>query len=150
MRRILLYIGLFAAAWMIPAERTDLGKLKPVETVCICEVDGLVTVKTDTEDEGSGETLEKAIQNMKETASGIIYLDTADYLLVEEGMEAQIPEIRGLLKDDVRICNAEKGMDVTQAASYLSVHKPEWTMKMWYPQAELQVLRMENERLKLG
>lgn len=149
MRRVLLYIALLAAALAIPVERSDLGKLKPVETVSIYESDGLVTVKTDTEDEGSGGSLEEAILNMKESASGIIYLDTADYLLVTEGTEVWIPELGSVLKESVRICKADAQVDVTIAASYLSVHKPKWALKTWSPETELQVLRMENGRLKL-
>lgn len=150
MRNTALYIVLLAAALLVPAERTDLGKLKPVETVLLYESDGFITVRTDTEDEGSGDTLEKAIQNMKQTASGVIYLDTADYLLVMEGAQVWIPELRGILKENVRICKAEGQVDVLLAASYLSVHKPKWTMETWESQAELQVLRVENERMNLS
>ena len=76
MKRWLLYIVLFAAAIIIPVNGTDVGKLHPVQAVSVGYQDGQVVLKTDTGEMGIGETPELALENLKQTAPAIIYLDT--------------------------------------------------------------------------
>ena len=83
MKRLLLYIA--ALTLLLLADRgTDLGSLRPVELVQLTEEKGILVLKTDTGDSGWGLTLGQAVAKLKETTPGQIYLDTADYLLLEE------------------------------------------------------------------
>lgn len=149
MKRGILYLAVLSIMLLSPIERTDLGKLKPVETVLIYGDRGQVVLETDTEDRGSGATVELALQNMKEKSSGVIYMDTADYLLLGEGGEPWVPKLRGLLKGKVQVCMAEKEVDIRLAGSFLAVHKPEWTVETWIPEARLQVLMVSDGKMKL-
>lgn len=150
MKRGILYLAVLSLMMLYPTERTDLGKLKPVETVMICVEHGRVVLKTDTEDRGSGATPQLALRDMKEKSSGVIYMDTADYLLVGEGAEHWITGLRGLLKGKMRICMAEKAVDIRHAGSFLSVHKPKLTMETWTPEAKQQILTAVDGELKLN
>lgn len=149
MRKTALYGILLAAALLVPTKTTELGKLKPVEAVSIRVEGDSVIIKTDTEDMGKGTTVPKALVNLKETSDGIIFLDTADYLLVTQGAETHIPELTNYLKQGVRMCGAEENVDLKDAVGYLSTHKPEVKLKYWNVNTKLQKLKKDNERLIL-
>lgn len=149
MRKLAIYGVLLAAALMIPTKATELGKMKPVETVCIHLDNHIVVIETDTEDIGRGVTVADALHDLRETTAGIIYLDTAEYLLVKEGAEIHIPELAAHLRDTVWICGAEGEIKLKDVASFLSVHKPSVKLKEWREGGMLEVLEEENGRLIL-
>lgn len=149
MKRMIFYLALLVAALAIPKDRTDLGKLKPVETVSLYIEKGEVVLATDTEDLGKGKSVDQALENMKETAAGIIYLDTADYLLVRKGAELWIPDMKRQLKGNVRICYAQPAVDITRAASFLTVHRPDMKLEEWTEGAGLQTLGVHGEHMIL-
>lgn len=130
MRKLLVYIAIIAAALVIPMNRTDVGRLIPVEAVFIYETEGGIVLETDTGDAGIGETVGEAVQNLKDLAPGIIFLDTADYLLATPGLNDKLEEIGAYLKESVRVCLAENGIDVSEAAVYLAAHQPKMSLKV--------------------
>jgi hypothetical protein len=150
MKRGILYLAVLSIMLLSPMGRTDIGKLRPVETVMLYEAHGQVVLETDTEDRGSGATVALALRDMKENSSGVIYMDTADYLLLGEGAESWVPELRGLLKGKVEVCMAEKEVDIRLAGSFLSVHKPKLTIETWTPEAKQQILRSIDGKMKLN
>ncbi len=87
MRKMLLCVAAIAIigfAKLLPFQGTDVGKLHPVEVLTV-SVDGNgITVETDTGLNGTGETVDKAIKNLKQTSAGEIFLETANYVLVSE------------------------------------------------------------------
>ena len=121
MKRLILYILILVLSLTVPEYRTDVAKLIPVEVIFLYEEEGIV-IETDTGNVGCGSTLGEAIDHMKETASGEIFLDTAEYLLVTD--ERLLNGVGEYLKGTVRVCMAEKGLDLEDAAGYLEVHKP--------------------------
>ena len=76
-------------------------------------------------------------------------MDTAKYLLLEEGTETVAEEIRTLLKKSVRLCNADQGVELTEVASFLSVHGTLPQMEQWNMGDDLPQLTMVEKRLKL-
>lgn len=134
---------------MVPSERCDLGKLQPVETISIYMENGQTVVEVDTGAIGKGETLTAALEDMKQSTSGVIYLDTADYVLVRRETEGLIPEIREYLKGAAKICRAHGSVKVEEAASYLSVHRPDATLKNWKAGDILPFLRVSDGRVYL-
>ena len=93
MKKILLYILLLGAALIIPVEGTDVGKLLPVELVQLDKMGDTVVISTDAGATGTGETVKAAIRDMEKTAAGIVFLDTADYLLVTESAMEEVESI---------------------------------------------------------
>lgn len=149
MRKTILYAALLAAALMIPTRATELGKMKPVETVCVFWTGDMVVIETDTGNTGRGMTVAEAVENLKETTPGIIYLDTADYLLLEKGTEQLIPELAKYLKKSVRICNVQGDVAVKSAAEFLAVHAPSVKLGAWQCTMELEVLEVQNGQMIL-
>ena len=122
--KILLYIGLLLLVCFLPVEGTDVGKLIPVEVIAISEAEGVITVCTDTGDQGTGEDLPAAFVDLKDSASGVIYLDTAEYVLLEPGTESFVNTAEPYLKGDTKVCAAQEGIPLDAIANYLSVHHP--------------------------
>ena len=119
-----------ALALLLMAGRgMDIGRLRPVEVVQLYEKAGLLFLKTDTGDVGWGLTIEQAVGKLKETTPAEIYLDTADYLLLEEGTEAYIPVLKAYLKGRTRVAYALENIDLEEAAAYLRIHRPSESLK---------------------
>lgn len=149
MKRIGIYIALLAAAMLFPVKGMDVGKLKPVGLIQLYKEGETVFLVTDTGDSGRGETVDSAFKNLEETTAGVIFLDTADYLLLSRTAVKEVGKIVEYLKPSIRVCLADKGIDPTQAAAYLAVHKPALKLKHYGKQENLQVLVETNDRLIL-
>lgn len=147
--KYLLYICILLAAVLVPDKGMDVGKLIPVEVVMISEDRGSITLHTDTGDSGIGNTLDAAISDLKAGASGVIYLDTAEYLLLENGMENQLNAIGRHLKGVVRLCHASEGISLEAVADFLSVHRPEVTLKTVSDYSAIPIIWEENGRYRL-
>lgn len=126
--KFILYALIIALSLFAPVTRLDIAKLSPVEAVAVYKEYGQVVLKTDEENEGRGENVHLALADLKKKASVIIYLDTARYLLVGEGAEAEAAALQAYLKESVLVGNYAGG-DVKEEAKYLDVHtdsaKPE-------------------------
>ena len=149
MKRIVIYMLALISAILAPLEGTDVGKLRPAELVQLYREGDKVVIVTDTGDSGIGETASAALKNLEETASGVIFLDTADYVLVDESAESEVGAMRAYLKPSVRICSARRSIDLRKAAEHLSAHRPKIKLKDYTGIKELEKLTVENGRLIL-
>lgn len=149
MKRILIYIAILVGLLLMPMNGTDVGKLRPVEVVCLYEENGEIVLLTDTGDKGTGKTVKLALEELKQTTPGNIFLDTADFLLIREGAEGCLEEMEAYLKENVRICKVGLISDLTQAAKYLSVHKPKMKLKDRKKIGFIQTLSEEDGGLYL-
>ena len=91
----------------------------------------MVILETDTGDRGYGRDPAEALANLKDCAPGVLFLDTADYLVVESGCEAWIPAVSWLLRPSCKICVECGNVDLETAAVYLAIHQPEITLREW-------------------
>ncbi len=128
MRRWIVYALVVALVLLLsPVEKTDVGELKPVELLYICyEESGRLSVETDTGDLGTGGTLEEALLDLKQSASGNIFLDTADYLILGENAVSQLPRLWELLRPATQVCLGTGVREDT--AKYLAAHQPGVTL----------------------
>ena len=149
MKEILLYILLLGAALILPVEGTDVGKLLPVELVQLDKMGDTVVISTDAGATGTGETVKAAIRDMEKTAAGIVFLDTADYLLVTESAMEEVESIKEHLKPSVRVCIQRVEMNLKDAAAYLSVHRPEHQLRSCQDPQSLQILTEESGKVIL-
>lgn len=149
MKRIIIYIVTLAVLTFAPVKGAELGKMRPVEVVLVYEQNGEVVIVTDTKDIGKGENGLSALENLKATTTGTIYLDTAQYLLIGENGEIAAEELRGHLKDNIKVCGAEKTVELENVAVYLSVHGDLPRLKGWILGDNLPKLRMIDGRFLL-
>ncbi len=150
MKRILIYIAALALLTLVPVKEADIGSLHPLEVVLIYREGDEVVMKTDTGDWGKGTDGLSALKNLKDTTPGTIYLDTAEYLLIGEGAEETVDELRSVLKKSVRVCKADKEVDPQEATDFLSVHGTLPQLKTWKTGGDLPKLTVVAERLKMS
>ena len=150
MRRSIIYVALLAGALLVPTADTELGKMKPVETLSIQHSNGQITLSTDADDIGTGESVAQAVQDLQETTSGMVFLDTTDYLLVGENATSYIRDLAPYIKRSARVCETGAGVVPKDAGEYLRSHEPETKLKQWQEGIRLQKLVCEHGRLKLS
>ena len=149
MRKGIIYGMLLTAALLVPTNDVELGKMKPVETVSVRMQEERVIVETDTEDTGIGTTIEEALRDLRETTAGTIYLDTAEYLIIDEECKELLPVLLHVVKPNARICERRGDVDVKLVGEFLREHTPEMRLKNWKTGEKLQVLEGKNGRMKL-
>lgn len=146
--KILFYFAILAAVMMIPNQGTDVGKLLPVEVIAVSESGGKITVRTDTGDWGEGETFESAFQDLKHTAPGIIYLDTAEYLLLEPGVKDS-EQLADYLKGSIQVYRAKEEIPMEGIANYLLIHSSGICMKEIANEGRIPTITEENGRYQI-
>ena len=131
MKHWVQYIAVLVLIATLPFKGTDIAKLAPVEVVWLTEENSQVYLQTDTGDIGMGKTVEDALANMKATALGTIFLETADYLVVKMGREDLVVQVYNVLRPSCMVCAAEKLPDMKSAAQFLAAHEPQITLRQY-------------------
>lgn len=119
--RMLLYILIIILACLAPVQRLDIAKLQPIEAVAVRKEANEIILLTDTEDTGKGKTVPEALQNLKDTTPAVIYLDTAEYLLVASGAEGAGEDLKFYLKPSIKV-REYTGGEVKEEVKYLDAH----------------------------
>lgn len=150
MKRLVIYVLILALVWALPLDRTDIAQLRPVEVIAVYRQGDIVTICTDTDDAGQGRSPEEALKNMHDTSTAVIYLDTAQYLIMSANAEADVQAIRNLLKKRTKLCMVTGEVDMQETAKFLRIHKDLPTLRSWMPGMELPILKQTKNRLKLA
>lgn len=145
MKRSFLYMLILAVVLVLPTQSTDVGKLRPVQTIAVYKIGADYVIETDTEDVGRGENVPAAIQDLKETTPATIYLDTAQYLIVSE--ESLAEELRPHLKKGVHVCAFVGDPPMDKVSKFLSAHGINLTLGDWKLGERLPMLDCTKERL---
>ena len=128
MKRWMVFALAVGALLMLrPRESKDISGLIPVELLYIYKEAGWVMAQTDTGEFGRGRDLDAALKDLEITASGKIFLETADYLIVTGETVHLLPKLVAVLRPAAEVCLGI-GADV-EALDYLKAHGPELTLK---------------------
>lgn len=128
----------------------DVGKLRPVQVVELRAENGGVQLLTDSNDLGIGEDVAQAINNMNETSPSKVFLDTADYLLVNPGAETWLPQLYQYLRPSCNVCYVTAEVDLKQVGRYLQLHEPKLTLIQYQAgERRLPYLISDEGRMKL-
>lgn len=142
----LIAILLITALGWLPFQGTDVATLEPAEALYV-SLEEQVLVETDGGWFGRGETVEQAIADLKESAPGQVFLQTVDYLLLQEGSEEVLPALYSHLRSGCSVCRIEEKPDVEKASAYLRTHRPGMTIQHYRAgKKEIPILIMEEER----
>ena len=153
MKRWLLYCVAVGILWFtdtLPFQGTDVAKLAPVESVWLSSIDDMVYMETDTGDVGIGKDVPAALEDMKKKAYGTIFIETADYLIVEQGKEELLNQTFSVFRPSCMVCVSVEKPDLVSIAAFLSTHESNVTLRLL--QAErtaLPVLKQTQGRLEL-
>lgn len=148
MKQWIWFPALLAAACVLsrlPHPAVDVGKLEPVSAVQIEYRDGCYHLRTDTGASGSGGTLEEASRALSQGALGEVFLETAEYVLLDPAAPVT-EELYRVLRPACRVCLAEGEVDLQEASAFLAAHPPEATLaELRAGGVELTWLDMEGD-----
>ena len=130
MRKV-VYIAILSLLFFAPLERVDVSKLLPIRAVAVYTQGEEVVLETDTEHKGTGRDALQALKNLKEETPAVVYLDTAEYLLVSQEAEIYIPQLSDWLKPSVKVSICDVREQVKEAAEYLDVHGGVTELRHW-------------------
>lgn len=130
MRKV-LYVVILGLLLFAPVKRLDIANLQPVQTIAVYTEPGAVVLETDTHNIGRGATVADAVLNLERNTPGVIYLDTAEYLLVSKDAQKYVDALRGYLRPSVRISDWKREIAVDIAAKYLSKTNNLPMLKHW-------------------
>ena len=149
MKKLIWYALLLGASFLAPLQGTDVGELLPVELIQIYKEGGSVVIATDAGAAGTGTTVEEAVADMREAAVGIVFLDTADNLLIKDLSNEEVAHLKEYLKPGIRICHQQGEIKPEDASVFLRVHKPSCRLKDWEEGKMAEILVEENGSLHL-
>lgn len=129
--RMLLYIVILALLFLAPVKRLDVAKLEPVQTVAIRVENDTVIIETDTKNAGQGKSLSKAVADLEQNTPGVIYMDTAQYVLLTEDATVYAQELTQYLHPSVKVSLWDGQGSVEQASEYLEIRQDLMTLKRW-------------------
>ena len=111
----------------LPHPARDIAKLEPVRAVYLYLDAQTLRIETDTGDSGSGLTLAEAYADMKSRADAEIFLDTAEFLLLDPNVPIT-KEFFDLLRPDCKVAFTEAHPDLKTVSDYLAIHTPKTTL----------------------
>lgn len=149
MRRTILSCFLLLTVLLNPSDRLDIATLRPVQTVAVTREAGGICIMTDTRDMGIGENISDALENLKQTTPGVIYLDTADYLLLDEDVQEEALALKEWMAKSVVVYRLLGRPDLLTVSQYLQIHGGGLEIDRWEKESELPVLDGREERLRL-
>lgn len=138
MKKIILYIFIMIGTLLLPTEKQDVANLEPIQAVWLRSENEKLILQTDTEDIGIGRTVAEALADMKLHSPGIVYLDTAEYLLVDENATTHIQELNGILRKSVHVSLWNGEGELVEAARYMQSHKSGMELGDWAQGTELE------------
>ena len=130
MRKI-LYIVILGLLFFAPLERLDVAKLLPVKAVAVYMQNDQVVMETDMAYIGRGDTALSALADLKERTPAVVYLDTAEYLLVDQAAVTQVDLLRQELKPSVKVCLCQAAGRVQETVKYLEIHSNLPKLSQW-------------------
>ena len=120
-------LAAFGLLSRLPHPARDISKLDPVQTVYLYMEGPRLHMETDTGDHGSGKTLPDALSDMKANADAEIFLDTAEYLV----LDPEVPitqDLFDLLHPTCKVTFTTEKPDLSASSQYLSIHTPKTTL----------------------
>ena len=137
------------ALLLLPRRGTEGGKLLPVETLLIEKQAGQYRVSTDTVNTGRGDSLEKAVDALRAEAPGILFLDTADYVLLTGEAEDCMEKLQDYVRPGTRVYKLEGTAELSEIGPFLKTHGPDAPLyRLQKGKLQLPKLTAEGEKLR--
>lgn len=111
----------------LPLPAKDIAKLDPVRAIYLYIENGVLTIETDTGDSGSGVSLTDAAAWMKADADREIFLETAEFLILDPAVPVT-EEFFTLLRPGCQVVFSAEPPDLEVVGDYFGIHEPNLTL----------------------
>lgn len=144
-------------AGILPFQSSDVADLLPIRALTVDSSAGNITLDGG-EASGQGKTLEAALTNLRETAVGDVFLETAKYIILSPRAADLLDEVAvwEALRPAARVVLASGDLPkADDAADYLAAHDPGLTLqqvrayRLRGEEAALPILEDEEGGLRL-
>ena len=125
-----LYPAMFLAAAILsrlPHPAVDIARLDPVRAVYLYMDGAAMTIETDSGDSGTGADLEAAYAALRNNADREIFLDTAEFLILDPNVPIA-EDFYEILRPTTQVICSDKKPNLETISDYLTIHTPEITM----------------------
>ena len=145
-------------AGVLPVQTRDVSELLPAQVLCVWTEGTQVCVRCDCGASGAGQTLEAAFADMERTTEGVLFLDTAEDILLAAGARELTGALArcSALRPAARLYLTDGEMiDPAQARAFLQAHPGGMTLGavraalLETGEASLPRLHREEGRLRL-
>ena len=139
-----LYPAAFIAAAILsclPHPAVDIARLDPVRAIYLYMDGAELTIETDSGDSGTGADLEGAYAALRANAHREIFLDTAEFLILDPNVPISEPFYE-LLRPTTQVVFSNGKPDLETISDYLTIHPPET------PLAHLRVTKTQPSALR--
>ena len=125
-----LYTAAFIAAAILsrlPHPAVDIARLDPVRAIYLYMDGAAMTIETDSGDSGTGADLEAAYADLRNNAHREIFLDTAEFLILDP--DVPITEaFYELLRPTTQVVFSNEKPNLETISDYLTIHPPDLTL----------------------
>lgn len=148
MKRWKLFLAAAAFAVLLPkGQGVDAAKLNPVMVLYLYMEGNRVVLETDVDAVGRGASVQSAVEDLRQTAQGRIYLDTTEYLLVTEQTQNAVPELKTVLRPSTAVIRTEGEIEMESLSPYLQAREIRFTLRDYLTTGlPLPVLRSREGR----
>ena len=125
-----LYPAVFFAAAILsrlPHPAVDIARLDPVRSVYLYMDGDIMTIETDSGDSGTGADLEAAYAALRANAHREIFLDTAEFLILDPNVPIA-EDFYEILRPTTQVVFSNKMPNLETISDYLTIHTPEKTL----------------------
>lgn len=125
-----LYPAVFLAAAILsrlPHPAVDIARLDPVRGIYLYMDGDAMTIETDSGGSGTGADLEAAYADLRNNADREIFLDTAEFLILDPNVPIT-EDFYELLRPITQMVFSNEKPDLETISDYLTIHPPEITL----------------------
>lgn len=130
----LVFAAAICALGLWPSKAHDAAELLPAQILVVDASQGEVTVSAESGVTGVGARFEDALLDMERHAPGVLFLDTAEYVVLTRRAWYLLPQIAPSqsLRPSARLVQADVAVEPSEALSFLQAHTPELTLADTY------------------
>lgn len=150
MRRWILFAIALTLFSFLPNQGTDIGNLRPVGLLYVYWENGAVTAAADTGDLGRGKTIREALEDMKATSQGEIFLETTEKVLITESVLGELDTLAAILRPGTELCLGQMGLNPEEAYEYLHTRETGAALYSWKKNQKLPKLDYREGRYHLA
>ena len=140
LKRWVIYIAILVVTVAVPVKPRNIGDMLPVRVVGIYKEGNRFRIDTDTGNQGYGATVGEALQNLEDSAVGVVYLDTVEYLAITKETEAAVDMLRQRLKSGTEVCMVQGPLDLAKLGEYLDAHGTLPKLRNWKTSTEVPLM----------